>query len=167
MSSNLAQPCVSAADPGLFRAACGKFSTGITIVTVLGADGEPRGMTANSFASVSLDPPMILVCIDRKAAMLPHLEATEYFGVNILNENQQDLSGQFARPGVNRFETVQWTSGELGVPLLPDVLATFECAVHQIVDAGDHRIFLAQVCGINSHEGRPLVYFGSRYQTLA
>jgi flavin reductase (DIM6/NTAB) family NADH-FMN oxidoreductase RutF len=167
MSSNLAQPCVSAVDPGMFRAACAKFSTGITIVTVMSPDGVPRGMTANSFTSVSLDPPMILICVDRKAAILPHLEAADHFGVNILNENQQDLSTQFARPGINRFETLQWASGELGVPLLPDVLATFECAVQQIVEAGDHRIFLATVCFINSQEGRPLVYFSSKYQTLS
>jgi flavin reductase (DIM6/NTAB) family NADH-FMN oxidoreductase RutF len=167
MSSNLAQPCAPAVDPSQFRAGCARFSTGVAIVTVMGADGEPRGMTANSFTSVSLDPPLVLICVDRKAAMLPCLEASEYFGINVLNENQQDLSSQFARPGTNRFEAVGWFPGERGVPLLPDALATFECLVQQIVEAGDHRIFLAQVCNVTSQEGRPLLYFGSKYQTLS
>jgi flavin reductase (DIM6/NTAB) family NADH-FMN oxidoreductase RutF len=167
MSSNLAQPFISAVDPDEFRTGCAKFATGVSILTVIGADGEPRGMTANSFTSVSLDPPLILVCIDLKAAILPRLEASEYFGINVLNENQQDLSSQFARPGTNRFEAVEWFAGEYGVPLLPDVLATFECAVQQTIDAGDHRIFLGQVCRINTREGRPLLYFGSKYQILA
>lgn len=157
----------STVDPGVFRSGCSKFATGITIVTVIGNDGEPRGMTANSFTSVSLDPPLILICIDRKAAILPRMEISGFFGVNVLNENQQDLSTQFARPGTNRFETVAWFSGEQGVPLLPEVLATMECSVQQIIDAGDHRIFLGLVHNLTWQEGRPLMYFESRYQTLA
>jgi flavin reductase (DIM6/NTAB) family NADH-FMN oxidoreductase RutF len=167
MSSNAAPPLVPAVDSSVFRTACGKFATGITIVTVIGNDGLPHGMTANSFTSVSLDPPLVLVCIDRTAAILPHLEASEHIGINVLAEDQQVLSAQFARRGTNRFEAAQWFPGELGVPLLEGVLANYECAISEIIDAGDHRIFIAEVRHLRCFAGRPLLYFASGYRSLA
>jgi (E)-2-((N-methylformamido)methylene)succinate hydrolase len=166
MSSNVVPPCAPGVDSWLYRTACGKFATGITIVTVVGQDGLPHGMTVNSFTSVSLDPPLVLVCIDRKAAILAKLEKAEFFGINVLAENQKDFSAQFARPGTDRFEAVPWFPGELGVPLLGGVLAYYECAVTEIVDAGDHRIFIAEVRRLQCFEGQPLLYFASGYRTL-
>jgi flavin reductase (DIM6/NTAB) family NADH-FMN oxidoreductase RutF len=140
MSSNP----VETVDSIAFRHACGRFATGITIVTVIGPDGVPHGMTVNSFTSVSLDPPLILVCIDRKATILPKLKAAKYIGVNVLEEGQQDLSSQFARRGMDRFESVPWSAGELGVPILDGALAHFECEIVSEVDGGDHLILIAE-----------------------
>jgi flavin reductase (DIM6/NTAB) family NADH-FMN oxidoreductase RutF len=167
MSSNPAHLCPAPVDSNLFRSACSRFATGITVVTVLGPDGLPHGMTANSFTSVSLDPPLVLVCIDRKAAMLPRLEAATHFGINVLSEEQEPYSAHFARPGMDRFEGIQWFPGELGVPLLHNVLATYECAVSEVIEAGDHRIFIGEVRHLRCYDGHPLIYFGSRYRTLA
>jgi flavin reductase (DIM6/NTAB) family NADH-FMN oxidoreductase RutF len=167
MSSNAASPPAPGLDSTLFRTACGKFSTGITVVTVIDEDGQPYGMTANSFTSVSLDPPLVLICIDRKAAILPRLEAAKCIGINILAEDQKALSAQFARRGVNRFEAAGWFPGETGVPLLEGVLAYFECSMTAIFEGGDHRIFLAEVQHLKCFEGRPLLYFASEYHSLA
>jgi flavin reductase (DIM6/NTAB) family NADH-FMN oxidoreductase RutF len=162
MSSNT----LPAVDSAAFRKACGRFATGITIVTVIGPDGHPHGMTVNSFTSVSLEPPMVLVCIDRKATILPKLEASKAIGINVLAENQRDLSTQFARRGMDRFEAVPWFSGETGVPLLDGVLAQYECEVTTVVDGGDHLIFVAEVRHLQCFDGRPLLYYASGYETL-
>lgn len=167
MSSNAVTHPAPGSDSSLFRTACGKFATGITVVTVTGEDGQPYGMTANSFTSVSLDPPLVLICIDRKAAVLPRLESAKYIGINVLAEDQKPVSAQFARRGVNRFDSAGWFTGHTGVPLLEGVLAQFECAVSEVFEGGDHRIFLAEVLYIKYFEGRPLLYFSSGYQTLA
>jgi flavin reductase (DIM6/NTAB) family NADH-FMN oxidoreductase RutF len=166
MSSNVVPPCAPGVDSSLYRTACGKFATGITVVTVVGQDGLPHGITVNSFTSVSLDPPLVLVCIDRKATILPKLEKAEFIGINVLAEDQKELSVQFARAGTDRFEAVPWITGELGAPLLEGALAYYECAVTEIVDAGDHKIFIAEVQHLRCFEGRPLLYFASGYRTL-
>jgi flavin reductase (DIM6/NTAB) family NADH-FMN oxidoreductase RutF len=166
MSSNPLPPCVPSVDSAAFRQACGKFATGITIVTVMGPDGLPHGMTVNSFTSVSLEPPLVLVCIDRKAAILPKLQAARYFGINVLAEEQQALSTQFARRGTDRFESVPWFAGELGVPLLDGALAHYECSVASVTEGGDHLIFIAEVQHLQCFAGRPLLYYGSDYATL-
>jgi flavin reductase (DIM6/NTAB) family NADH-FMN oxidoreductase RutF len=162
MSSNPAQ----AVDSVAFRMACGKFATGITIVTVIGPDGLPHGMTVNSFTSVSLDPPLVLVCIDRKATIRPKLEAANAIGINVLAENQRDLSAQFSRRGTDRFETTPWFAGELGVPLIDGALAHYECETERITDGGDHLIFIAEVRHLQCFNGRPLLYYASGYETL-
>lgn len=153
-------------DKQQFCRACGKYATGITIATVMGPDGVPHGMTANSFTSVSLAPPLVLVCVDHRSKILDHFRRTEYFGVNVLSETQQALSAHFARSGHDRFFGVEWWAGETGVPLLPDVLAYFECAINKIVDAGDHAILIGEVLHANCRDGRPLIYFNSTYQSL-
>ena len=166
MSSNVAPPCAPAVDPAGFRQACGKFATGITVVTVIGPDGSPHGITVNSFTSVSLEPPLVLFCIDRKATILPKLEAASHIGINVLAESQRNLSALFARHGIDRFDDVPWAAGELGVPLLNDVLAHYECEVARTVDGGDHLIFISEVRHLQCFEGRPLLYYASRYESL-
>jgi flavin reductase ActVB len=149
-----------------FCRACAKFPTGVTIVTVLDAEGSPHGMTASSFTSVSLEPPLVLVCVDHRASVLAHLRRAQYIGINILSENQQELSAHFARQGHDRFDGVEWLAGHGGVPLIPGVLARFECSIHRMIDAGDHTILIAEVLDAEQTNGRPLVYFGSGYHKL-
>jgi flavin reductase (DIM6/NTAB) family NADH-FMN oxidoreductase RutF len=149
-----------------FRRACGRFATGITVVTTLDHEGNPHGMTANSFTSVSLDPPLVLVCVDFRAKILLTLRKAERLGINVLSEGQRELSQAFARRGENRFDGVDWHAGESGVPLLPGALAWLECALQNVVDAGDHAVLIARVHRAAYHEGRPLLYFASDYGHL-
>ena len=149
-----------------FCRTCARFPTGVTILTVFDAKGVPHGMTASSFTSVSLDPPLVLVCVDHRATVMEHLRACEYFGINILSEGQHELSTRFAKRGADRFEGVEWIAGNQGVPVIPGVLASFECCMHRLVDAGDHAILIGEVLAAEHRDGRPLVYFGSGYHKL-
>jgi flavin reductase (DIM6/NTAB) family NADH-FMN oxidoreductase RutF len=166
MSSNPVTVSRKAVSPAAFLRACAQFSTGVAIITVLDAEGAPHGMTVNSFTSVSLDPPLVLVCIDHKAGILEHLMQSEFFAINILRESQQALSMRFARPGEDRFGAVEWYPGETRMPLIPDSLAFLECTVFQRVQSGDHTILIGEVVSATRHEGRPLLYFSSGYRTL-
>ncbi|MBI1792322.1 MAG: flavin reductase family protein [Acidobacteria bacterium] len=156
----------SSLSPQDLRRACAQFATGITVVTVLDPEGTPHGMTANSFTSVSLDPPLVLVCVDYRTRLLGYLQPGVAFGVNVLGEDQQDLSAQFARSGQDRFNGVEWITGETGVPLFPGVLAALECMVARAVEGGDHAVLIAEVMRVSWTEGRPLLYFNSSYQAL-
>ena len=149
-----------------FCRTCARFVTGVTVVTVLDAEGIPHGMTASSFTSVSLDPPLVLVCVDHRATVLEYFRRASHLGINVLNEDQRELSVLFARRGQNRFIGIEWHAGQTGVPLIPRVLAHFECGQHKMVDAGDHAILIAEVLHAEHREGRPLVYFGSDYHRL-
>ena len=149
-----------------FCRTCAKFPTGVTIVTVVDAEGSPHGMTASSFTSVSLDPPLILVCVDHQASVLAHLRRAQHIGINVLSEEQQPLSEHFARSGHDRFGAVEWYAGHGGVPLIAGALARFECSIHRMIDAGDHTILIAQVLDTEHSTGRPLVYYGSGYHKL-
>jgi len=149
-----------------FCRTCARFPTGVTILTVLDAEGVPHGMTASSFTSVSLDPPLVLVCVDHRATLMEQLRRCEHFGINILSEEQHELSTRFARRGEGRFNGIAWNAGHHGVPLIPGVLASFECGMHRLVDAGDHAILIGEVLRAEHQDGRPLVYFGSGYHKL-
>jgi flavin reductase (DIM6/NTAB) family NADH-FMN oxidoreductase RutF len=153
-------------DTAAFRRACSRFPTGIAVATVIGTDGAPHGLTVNSFTSVSLSPPLVLICVDHSSVVLAHFRASDSFGVNILREDQRDVSARFARKGHDRFGGVKWIAGKIGVPLLPDALAQLECKVTQTVEAGDHTILIGRVARAESHDGRPLVYFNSSYREL-
>ena len=166
MSSKHARRPPARVDQDHFRRTCARFPTGVTILTVLDREGAPHGMTASSFTSVSLDPPLVLVCVDHRATVMEHLRQCEHFGINILSEEQHELSTRFARRGEGRFDGVAWNAGQHGVPLIPGVLASFECGMHRLVDAGDHAILIGEVLGAEHHSGRPLVYFGSGYHKL-
>ena len=101
-------------------------------------------MTVNSFTSVSLDPPLILVCIDKRTSVLEHFCMSAPFAINVLGEEHKHLSAHFARSGLDRFDGVSWLRGETGAPLLPGMLASLECVVSQLVDAGDHVVVLGE-----------------------
>jgi flavin reductase (DIM6/NTAB) family NADH-FMN oxidoreductase RutF len=149
-----------------FRRVCGKYATGITIVTILDSRGGPHGMTVNSFTSVSLAPPLVLICIDLQAAILTHFAPGKRFAINVLHEEQKDLSTCFARSGYDRFQGVKWSPGETGAPVLPEVLATLECAVTQMIEAGDHVVVIGEALRAGWRDGQPLIYFNSSYQSL-
>ena len=149
-----------------FRRACSLFATGITIASVLDPDGAPHGLTVNSFTSVSLDPPLILICLGHAVTTIAAFRASRHFGINILRADQQEISDRFARKGSDRFDGIAWYRGESGVPLLPDVLAALECRVHQRFTSGDHDIFVGEMIRANLAEGEPLLYYASRYRAL-
>jgi len=153
-------------DAKLFRRACSRFATGITVATLIGTDDLPHGMTVNSFTSVSAVPPLVLVCVDYSSNLLAHFRAARHFGVSILNEDQRDLSNRFATKGQDRFGGVPWDAGQTGVPLIPGALARMECAIRNVVEAGDHAIFIAEVLRTDIGEGRPLLFFDSAYRTM-
>jgi flavin reductase (DIM6/NTAB) family NADH-FMN oxidoreductase RutF len=152
--------------PRLYRKACAQFATGITVVTVLDSNRHPHGMTVNSFSSVSLDPPLVLVSIDLRNSILGHFLSASSFAINILAEGQEGLSQRFSSVSEYRFEGVEWHTSDLGLPLLDEVLAHLECSVARTFEAGDHTILIGLVQNARYSEGKPLVYFDSSYQTL-
>jgi flavin reductase (DIM6/NTAB) family NADH-FMN oxidoreductase RutF len=152
--------------PEEFRRACARYATGLTVATVLGPDGKPEGLTVNSFTSVSLEPPLVLVCIAKTATAYASFQAANAFVVNVLREEQIDLSQHFASSKDERFEGLAWREGVHGAPVLDGVLAVLECAMHGSFDAGDHTVFVGLVERAESHEGAPLLYFASAYRKL-
>lgn len=153
-------------DSDLFRKTCARFATGVAVATVCAPDGHPYGLTVNSFTSVSCCPPLILICVDYRCNILPHFRSSSYYGVNILNAEQRELSVRFSARQLDRFGGIPWHRGEKGVPLLGGCLASFECTVSQTVDAGDHTIFISEVSSAEYTDGEPLLYYASRYRTL-
>lgn len=154
-------------DARTLRDALGCFATGVTIVTTYDADGQPVGLTANSFTSVSLDPPLLLVCIANGASSLPALRDNPNFAVNVLQIGQQPASDRFARRGEDRFGETLWTHGEFGSPVLSGSLTSFECKRHEMHDGGDHVILVGQVLKAQFEPRRdPLLYFRGKYRRL-
>ena len=153
-------------DRDLFRKTCGRFATGIAIATVSGPDGTPYGLTVNSFTSVSAIPPLVLICIDYRSTLLPYFRASSSYCVNVLADDQKDLSERFSDRIPDRFEGLVWTPGESGSPVLAGCLAAMECSVTQTVEAGDHAIFIAEVLRAKYRDGNPLLYFGSDYRLI-
>jgi flavin reductase (DIM6/NTAB) family NADH-FMN oxidoreductase RutF len=160
---NLASPSL---EPRQFRRVCSRFASGVTVLNVVDSAGVTHGMTASSFTAVSLDPPLILVCVSSGTRFLEACKSVEHFGVNILDETQRALSERFAGSGYDRFDGVNWTPGATGVPLFPGVLATMECARFGTFTAGDHEILIGKVLHANWREGEPLIHFGSQYRAL-
>lgn len=146
-----------------FRELCGRFPTGVAVITAVTAEGEPAGITANSFVSVSLRPPLISVNIDEQAEMHRVLSAARHFVVNILEASQEAISRRFSENRLARFDGLPYHRNAQGIPVLEATIATLECEAVQEVDAGDHRIFIARVTGGEAREGRPLLYFRGGY----
>jgi len=152
------------ADARALRDAFGCFTTGVTIVTTCTADGQPAGFTANSFASVSLDPPLALVCVDLTASSLPALEASGVFVVNVLHAGQQDTARRFARKDADRFTETPYETWLTGAPVLSGCMANFECETHHAFDAGDHRVFVGKVVKVRMDpDHQPLVFLRGGY----
>jgi flavin reductase (DIM6/NTAB) family NADH-FMN oxidoreductase RutF len=154
-------------DPRTLRDAMGCFATGITIVTALDGNGMPAGLTANSFTSVSLDPPLLLVCVANTSGTAPVLRDASHFGVNVLQIGQQPASNRFATKGEDRFANLPWAPGETGVPLLGGSLVSFECQRESLHEAGDHFILIGRVVRAQFEPHRdPLLYFRGKYRRL-
>lgn len=150
-------------DPALFRDLCSRFATGVVVATTSTSEGRPAGMTVSSFTSVSLDPPLVSIAIDRGAELHAALTGAPRFGLNILAAGQADLSRRFAEPLADRFAGVAYTWSPGGLPVLDGTLAFIECDCHTLVPAGDHTIILGLVTGGTSRDARPLVYYRRQY----
>ncbi|QIE57355.1 flavin reductase family protein [Pikeienuella piscinae] len=148
------------------RDAFGAFMTGVTIVTTIDAAGAPVGLTANAFTSVSLDPPLVLVCISRRSLSLSAFQRSGGFAVNILADDQQSLSDRFARRTEDRFSGVEWRPGPVGGPVLAGVCGWFDCRLHDQLAAGDHMILIGRVSGFDHNSQRPLGYSRGDYFSL-
>lgn len=153
-----------------FRRALGCFATGVTVVTV-DDHGKVEGMTANAFASVSLEPQLVLVCVSHQARTHAHLHARKRFGINVLSEHQRKISEHYALADRDP-EVAEQASGakfdrtQHGTPVLHGALAYLECRLQAAYEAGDHTIFIAQVEEVVVHEGKPLLYFQGEYRLL-
>jgi flavin reductase (DIM6/NTAB) family NADH-FMN oxidoreductase RutF len=154
-------------DPREIRRVMGHFATGVTIITTCGSDGTPYGLTANAFTSLSLDPPLCLVCVDRKAESFAHFYDSKVFTVNVLSREQEDLSNRFAKSGGDKFTGVATVPGHHGAPLIAGALAHLECRITDTVEAGDHVIHVGGIEHVDISGGEPLLFFQGRYRTLA
>ncbi|QIL73948.1 flavin reductase family protein (plasmid) [Diaphorobacter sp. HDW4B] len=150
-------------DPKAFRAALGTFATGVTVITAVGQDGKSIGLTANSFNSVSLDPPLVLWSLAKKAFNLQDFVAAKHWAVHILSADQEQMSNQFARGGAEKFAGVEPVSSEHGVPLLQNCAARFECTSTFQYEGGDHIIFVGEVKKFERNDHPPLVFHAGKY----
>lgn len=154
-------------DPRVLRDALGCFGTGIVIAATVDAEGKPVGLTANSFTSVSLDPPLVLFCLARTAGTLPHFDKAKSYSVNVLHIGQQPTSVRFSRRNEERFEATAWETWETGAPIISGSLASIECVPYALYEAGDHVIFIGEVRRARFEPRRdPLLYFRGKYRRL-
>ncbi len=157
----------SGSDPRTLRDALGCFATGVTVVTCLDGDGNPVGLTANSFTALSLDPPLLLVCIAKASASAGPLSKAAHFAVNVLQTGQQPASITFSTRVEDRFGRTEWGCGEHGAPVLRESLSVFECARNALHDGGDHWILVGEVKKASFEPGLdPLLYFRGSYRRL-
>jgi 4-hydroxyphenylacetate 3-hydroxylase, reductase component len=151
-------------DPRQFRSALGTFATGVTVITTRGPRGELVGNTANSFNAVSLDPPLVLWSLGKSALSIKAYLSTDHFVVNVLREGQEELSARFARQLGDKWEGLEYETWETGCPILPNVLAVFECKTAYTYQGGDHVIFVGEVLKYDfDPHGRPLVFWRGGY----
>lgn len=153
-------------DSRAFRRALGNFATGVTVITAADASGRKVGVTANSFNSVSLDPPLVLWSIDKRSGSHAVFEAAGHFAVNVLAADQIDLSNTFARPSEDRFAGIEHETGEGGAPLLPGCSARFRCEKFQQIDGGDHWILIGRVLAFDDLGHSPLLYHQGAYSRV-
>ena len=153
----------------LFRAALSRFASGVTVVTARREDGRPQGLTVSAFTSLSLDPPLVLVCIDKHARSHDVLARSSHFAVHILRDDQEYLSRHFSSslPEGELFRGIATRPGLGSAPLLEDALVTLECSRYGACDGGDHTIYIGQVDRVDIRDGKPLLYYRSAYRTLA
>jgi len=153
--------------PDELRQALGRFVTGVTIVTCRDDQGQPIGLTANSFNALSLDPPLVLWSLRQASGTIAAFTNASHFAVNVLAADQVDLSRRFARPSSAKFDAGEWTDGQGGAPLLAGCVAVFECRRRSHHAAGDHVLFIGEVERIGGSAATPLVYHGGHYRTLS
>lgn len=153
-------------DSAVQRKIMGQFATGVTVVTTDGPAGA-HGLTANAVASLSLDPPLVLVAVDKKAHSLEYLRVNRCFALNILRLEQEEVSRRFAKPGPKSFDGLSLRHALTGAPVLADCLAYADCRVVDILPGGDHEIFVGEILAGEARHGDPLLYFCGKYRRLA
>ena len=153
-------------DKDAFRRVLSNFAAGVTVVTTLDRDRQPHGLTATAFTSVSLDPPLVLVCIDKKAETYPHFGPAGVFAVNFLGADQRDVSQHFAKHGGDKFSGLAWRRGVLGAPILDGSVGHVECRIANGFDGGDHTIYVGEIEAADATDGAPLLYFRHAYHRV-
>ncbi len=153
-------------DERLLRNALGRFATGIAVISTRTQAGMLEGLTANSFASVSLAPPLVLWSLDVSTPSLEGFRQAGYFAVSVLGAHQRGTAHHFAESSRTKFDGIAWNEGHGGCPVLNDCLASFECRTEREIEAGDHFIFLGRVLRFHEREGEPLVFSGGHYTTI-
>ncbi|ANO52919.1 flavin reductase family protein [Woeseia oceani] len=149
------------------RRSLGRFATGVTVITCNDALGRPCGITANSFSSVSLDPPLVLWNIAKVSNSLEAYLNADRYAINVLAEDQRDLAVHFAKSDHTLFERIEYDQNRHGIPVLPATIACFDCRTQQIHDCGDHFIIVGKVEAYRTNDQAPLLFFGGRYAALA
>src|SRR5215813_10059723 len=156
-----------ATDPSELRKVMGCFVTGVTVITTRDQSRKPYGLTANAVTSLSLTPPLLLICVDRKAETYPHFFDSKIFVLNILREDQEDISRRFAKTGGDKFTGVRYRIGRLDTPILEGTLGHVECRIIETLEGGDHVIHVGEVQHAEAHDGAPLLFFRGKYRQLA
>lgn len=144
----------------------GHFATGVTVITTRDRGGTPFGLTANAFTSLSLDPPLVLVCVDKAVSCYSCFEESKLFAVNILSEEQEELSRRFATKGIEKFADIGWRKSENGLALLDGAMGHVECKLIYSYDGGDHTIYVGEVLTAGALGERPLLFFKGKYRRL-
>lgn len=158
---------ITTIDPKLFRSILGSYATGVAVVTCRDNQGRPAAMTINSFASLSLSPPMVLWSIDKTSDQFAAFQEAEFYAVNVLSDGHQKLSGHFATSHPDKFDGIEYTEGLAGMPLLPDCCASLQCRIVTRYEAGDHVILIGEVLDMAKADRRPLIFHNGCYGTLA
>lgn len=152
-------------DPAEQRRIMGAFATGVTVVTT--NSEPPTGLTANAVTSLSLDPPLVLVAVDKKASSHQAFQETGRFAINILTDKQQSVSNRFATPGPKDFSDLSIRTAETGAPILADSLGWLDCQLHEVLPGGDHDIFVGRIVAGELNTGEPLLYYSGKYREIA
>ena len=145
----------------------GCFATGVTVITTRDQSGRPYGLTANAVTSLSLEPPLLLICVDRKAETFPHFFDSKIFVLNILADDQEEVSRRFAKTGGDKFAGIEYRLGHLDTPILDGTLGHVECRIIETLEGGDHVIHIGQVEHAEARDGRPLVFYRGKYRQLS
>jgi flavin reductase (DIM6/NTAB) family NADH-FMN oxidoreductase RutF len=153
-------------DKNELRRVMGHFATGVTVITTRDEKGTPYGLTANAVSSVSLVPPLILICVDKKCDTYPYFAASKVFVVNVLAEGQERISRTFATTGIEKFDGIGYQKSDLGCAILDDAVGHLECKIVNEVDAGDHTIYVGEVDSAAADDVRPLLFFRGGYRKL-
>ena len=155
-----------AIDSQALRQIMGHFATGVTVITTKDRAGTPFGLTANAFTSLSLNPPLVLICIDKAVQCYPCFEESKLFAVNLLSEEQEEISRRFATKGIEKFAGIKWHPSESGIALLDGAMGHIECKVVHSYDGGDHTIYVGEITDAAASGDRPLIFFKGKYYRL-
>jgi flavin reductase (DIM6/NTAB) family NADH-FMN oxidoreductase RutF len=148
------------------RRVMGHFATGVTVITTKDKEGTPNGLTANAFMSLSLEPPLVIISVDKKATCYSCFEPDNGFTVNFLSDDQEEISRRFATKGADKFADLKWRPGDNGAALIDGALGSVECKITQCHDGGDHTIVIGEILNVSANGDRPLLFFKGGYQRL-